>query len=65
MTGALDVRQFIDMAGAFQQKALKLLVTTSDFTSDARNLAERHGIQLINGPQVEGLVRKSRRVSSS
>jgi hypothetical protein len=65
MTGAIDVRQFIDMAGAFQQKALKLLVTTSDFTSDARNLAERHGIQLINGPQVEGLVRKSRRVPSA
>ena len=65
MTGAIDVRQFIDMTGAFQQKALKLLVTTSDFTSDARNLAERHGIQLLNGPQVEGLVRRSRRVSSS
>jgi hypothetical protein len=62
--GERDVRQFIDSAGTFQYKVLKLLVTTSDFTSDAQILAEHHGIQLISGSQVEGLVRRSRRVFS-
>jgi hypothetical protein len=64
MIGERDVRQFIDMVGTFQYKVLKLLVTTSGFTSDAQILAERYGIQLISGPQVEGLVRRSRRVFS-
>jgi hypothetical protein len=59
--GARDVRQFIDTAATFQYKVLKLLVTTSDFTSEAQILADRHGIQLISGSQVEGLVRRSRR----
>jgi curved DNA-binding protein CbpA len=56
--GSPDIQQFIGMAHVHHQADLKLFVTTSDFTNDARELAQRHDIQLMNGTAIESLARK-------
>jgi hypothetical protein len=53
----VDIQRFIDMAYVLHQPDLKLLVTASDFTPGARALAERHAVRLMNGMEIEELVR--------
>ena len=33
-----------------------LFITTSDFTKEAKDIAEQHGIELINGEKLMGLL---------
>ena len=58
--GAEDLRQLVDTEGVDHQAELKLLITISTFTSDARDLARRRGIQLMDGVEVEQLARRWR-----
>jgi len=58
--GSPDIQQFIGMAHVHHQADLKLFVTTSDFTNDARALASVHNIQLMNGTDIELLARRYR-----
>lgn len=62
--GSPDIQQFIGMAHVHHQADLKLFVTTSDFTDDARSLARLHDIQLMNGSDIEDLARRQRESSS-
>jgi restriction endonuclease Mrr len=39
---------------------LKLFVTTSEYTDRAQALAQLHGIQLMNGSDIENLAKKKR-----
>jgi restriction system protein len=57
--GSPDIQRFIGMAHVHHQADLMLFVTTSDFTSDARGLAARHNIQLMNGSDIVALARKT------
>jgi curved DNA-binding protein CbpA len=58
--GAEDLRQLVDTEGVDHQAELELLITMSNFTSDARDLARRRGIQLLDGVAVEQLARRWR-----
>jgi hypothetical protein len=58
--GAEHLRQLVDTEGVDQPAELKLLITISTFTSDARDLARRRGIQLLDGVAVEQLARRWR-----
>lgn len=58
--GSTDIEKFIGMAHLHHQADLKLFVTTSEFTGHALALAHLHGIQLINGTDIENLARKQR-----
>lgn len=55
LVGASTVRDFYGAVTA--DKAVKgILITTSDFTAQAREFAERVGLELINLSQLEGLL---------
>ena len=55
LVGASTVRDFYGAVTA--DKAVKgILITTSDFTAQAREFAERVGIELINLSQLQGLL---------
>ncbi len=55
LVGASTVRDFYGAVTA--DKAVKgILITTSDFTAQAREFAERVGLELINLPQLQGLL---------
>jgi curved DNA-binding protein CbpA len=58
--GADDLRQLVDIEGVHHQTELKLLITIANFTADARDLARRRGIQLMDGVAVERLARRWR-----
>ena len=55
--GSRDVQLLMAM-GVRHHKAERLvLVTTSDFTDPARDLADEHGVELISGEELEDLTR--------
>jgi restriction endonuclease Mrr len=55
--GSRDV-QLLMALGVRHHKAERLvLVTTSDFTDPARDLADEHGVDLISGEELEDLTR--------
>jgi len=55
LVGASTVRDFYGAVTA--DKAVKgILITTSDFTAQAREFAERVGLELINLPQLQSLL---------
>ncbi|MGC1239743.1 MAG: restriction endonuclease, partial [Acidimicrobiales bacterium] len=58
--GSPDIQTFIGMAHVHHQADLKLFVTTSEYTVDARALANTHGIQLMDGSDIEKLAYQQR-----
>ena len=44
-----EMQQFIGMASVEHKAKWGIYVTTSSYTKDARNLGEKHGIELIDG----------------
>jgi len=63
--GSPDIQKFIGMAHVHHQADLKLFVTTSEYTEDARTLAIHHDIQLMNGADIENLARRQRESTRS
>lgn len=63
--GSPDIQKFIGMAHVHHQADLKLFVTTSEYTEDARALARHHDIQLMNGADIENLARRQRESTRS
>lgn len=55
--GSRDVQLLIAMGVRHHGAERLVLVTTSDFTDPARDLAEQHGVELINGEDLEDLTR--------
>ena len=55
--GSRDVQLLIAMGVRHHNAERLLLVTTSDFTDPARDLAEEHGVDLISGEDLEDLTR--------
>lgn len=55
--GSRDVQLLIAMGMRHHGAERLVLVTTSDFTDPARDLAEEHGVDLIAGEELEGLAR--------
>lgn len=58
--GSPDIEKFIGTAHLHHQADIRLYVTTSEYTDHARALAPLHGIQLMNGTDIENLARKQR-----
>jgi len=64
LVGAPTVRDFYGAVTA--EKAVKgILITTSDFTPQAREFAERVGLELINLPQLQSLLAQHGMASDS
>ncbi|MHB8959426.1 MAG: restriction endonuclease [Candidatus Limnocylindrales bacterium] len=55
--GSRDVQLLMALGLRHHRAEHLVLVTTSDFTDPARDLAEEHGIELINGEDLEELTR--------
>ena len=55
--GSRDVQLLMALGIRHHRAEHLVLVTTSDFTDPARDLAEQHGIELINGEELEDLTR--------
>ena len=55
--GSRDVQLLMALGVRHHRAERLVLVTTSDFTDPARDLAEEHGIELINGEDLEELTR--------
>jgi restriction system protein len=58
--GSPEIEKFIGMAHLHHHADLKLFVTTSAYTDRAQALAPLHGIELVNGSDIENLARKQR-----
>jgi restriction system protein len=58
--GSPEIEKFIGTAHIHHRADLKLFVTTSEFTDHAQALAHQHGIQLMNGSDIEDLARRQR-----
>jgi restriction endonuclease Mrr len=58
--GSPEIEKFIGMAHVHHHADLKLLITTSEYTDHARARAHLHGIQLMNGSDIENLARRQR-----
>jgi len=50
-----EMQMFIGMAHVHHRAQVLIYVTTSDYTEDARRLADQHGIVRLNGNQLEQL----------
>lgn len=61
--GSPEIQKFIGTAHLHHHADLKLFVTTSEYTDHARALALLHGIQLMNGSDIEELAREQRGAS--
>ena len=59
--GSKDIQTFIGMQSVHHKADRGMFVTTSEFTRPARNLAERHGITLIDDKQLLNLIRQAYR----
>lgn len=59
--GSKDIQTFIGMQSVHHRADCGMFVTTSEFTTPARNLAERHGITLIDDNELINLIRQSYR----
>jgi restriction endonuclease Mrr len=57
--GTPELQQFIGMAHVHHKADLKLYVTTSDFTADARALALEHQISLMTGSDIVAELRRN------
>ena len=55
--GSRDVQLLIAMGVRHHDAERLVLVTTSDFTDPARELAEEHGVELISGEDLEDMTR--------
>ncbi len=55
--GSRDVQLLIAMGVRHHDAERLVLVTTSDFTDPARDLADEHGVELISGEDLEDLTR--------
>jgi restriction system protein len=55
--GSRDVQLLIALGVRHHDAERLVLVTTSDFTDPARDLAEEHGVELISGEDLEDLTR--------
>jgi restriction system protein len=58
--GSPEIEKFIGMTHLHRHADLKLFVTTSEYTDRAQALAQLHGIQLMNGSDIENLAKKKR-----
>jgi len=58
--GSPEIENFIGLAHLHHHADLKLFVTTSEYTDRAQALAALHGVQLMNGSDIENLARKLR-----
>jgi restriction endonuclease Mrr len=58
--GSPEIQQFIGMVRVHHLAQVGIYVTTSTFTSPARALARQHGLMLLDGPYVEGMVKQFR-----
>jgi restriction endonuclease Mrr len=58
--GSPEIEKFIGTTHLHHRADQKLFVTTSEYTDRAQALASLHGIQLINGSDIENLARKQR-----
>ena len=59
--GSKDIQTFIGMQRVHHEADRGMFVTTSEFTTPARNLAERHDIALIDGKELLNLIRQAYR----
>ena len=55
--GSREVQLLIAMGVRHHRAEHMVLVTTSDFTDPARDLADEHGVRLVNGDDLEDLTR--------
>lgn len=58
--GSPEIQKFIGMVRVHHQAQVGIFVTTSTYTSPARALARQHGLMLLDGPYLEGLVKQFR-----
>ena len=58
--GSPEIEKFIGMAHVHHHADLKLFITTSEYTDHARARAQLHGVQLMNGSDIEELARRHR-----
>ena len=63
--GSPAVQQLIGMAFSHHQADRSILVTTSTFTGPAVALARQHGIELLDGPALAAMSRRSSLVAGS
>ncbi|MGC2175261.1 MAG: restriction endonuclease [Acidimicrobiales bacterium] len=56
--GSPEIEKFIGMSHVHQHADLKLFITTSEYTDQARARAQLHDIQLMNGSDIENLARR-------
>ena len=59
--GSKDIQTFIGMQRVHHGADRGMFVTTSEFTTPARNLAERHGITLIDDKELLNRIRQAYR----
>lgn len=59
--GSKDIQTFIGMQSVHHRADCGMFVTTSEFTTPARNLAKRHGITLIDDNELLNLIRQAYR----
>jgi restriction system protein len=58
--GSPDIEKFIGVAHMHHQADPKLFIATSDYTDHAQTRAHLHGIELMNGSDIEELARQQR-----
>jgi restriction system protein len=56
--GSRDMQGFIGMVKVHHQADSGIFVTTSEFTKPAADLAQQHGVMLIDGPRLSQLIDK-------
>ncbi len=56
--GSPEIEKFIGVAHVHHHADLKLFITTSEYTDDARARAQLHDVRLMNGPDMEDLARR-------
>ena len=59
--GSKDIQTFIGMQRVHHEADRGIFVTTSEFTTPAQNLAERHGITLIDDKELLNLIQQAYR----
>ncbi|HEY7349052.1 MAG TPA: restriction endonuclease [Ktedonobacterales bacterium] len=58
--GSPEIQKFIGMMRVHHHAQVGIFVTTSTYTYPARALAKQHGLMLLDGPYLEGLVKQFR-----
>lgn len=58
--GSPAIQQFYGMCHYHDPAALPIFVTTADYTADARKVAEKAGVRLVDGPDLVALALQAR-----